>query len=242
MGWAAGLQAGIQLGNAFKQGQERRRMEEIQQATTNEFQDYSPSQTQQIQGLQKTDAYDVEAIPGVGGAAPTLRYTPKQGLDLQGDMPGAPIDVAPQRMTEFLGRRYEGELAPERMDSIRTRAMANAVSDPRLRQQMLMESTRADREAEEAPLRLRGLKQTTELGGVQLTAAQRAEQIAAANAQADATLAEMRANGTPINSKSLAELARNSGADYNNLLKNELNQLGFNEKTAAAAMKNLSTE
>jgi hypothetical protein len=120
--------------------------------------------------------------------------------------------------------------------------MAEATADPRLRQQMLMEATRAEREAQEAPLRLQSLQQGVTLGGVQLTAAQRAEKTAAANEQADVALAEMRAKGTPINSQSLAELAKSTGADYNNLLKNELNQLGFNEKTAAVEMKNLSKE
>ena len=145
MGWASGLQAGIQLGNAFNQGQERRRMEEIQGTTASELQDYSPSQLQQIQGLQRTDAYDVQAIPGENGAPPTLRYVPKQGLDLQGDMPSAPIDVAPQRMTSFLGQRYEGALSPERMESIRTRAMANAITDPLRRQQALLAVTGEER-------------------------------------------------------------------------------------------------
>lgn len=171
MGWASGLQAGLQLGRAFKEGQERRAMEEIQKASANEIQDYGTAGTQQIQGLQASGAYDVQAIPGAEGQAPTLRYTPKQGLDLQGDMPapaGAYIDVAPQKMTEFLGQRYEGGLAPERMESLRTRAMANAISDPRLRQQMLAEATRAEREAQEAPLRLEGLKQQVKLGGQQI--------------------------------------------------------------------------
>jgi len=140
MGWASGLQAGLQLGRAFKEGQERRAMEEIQKASANEIQDYGTAGTQQIQGLQASGAYDVQAVPGAEGTAPTLRYTPKQGLDLQGDTPapaGAYIDVAPQRMTEFLGQRYEGGLTPERMESLRTRAMANAMADPMRRQQAL---------------------------------------------------------------------------------------------------------
>jgi hypothetical protein len=148
MGWASGLQAGLQLGKAFKEGQERRAMEKIQGATANEIQDYSTAGTQQIQGLQASGAYDVEAIPAAPGQAPTLRYTPKQGLDLQGDMPapaGASIDVAPQRLTEFLGQRYEGGLTPERMETIRTRAMANAMTDPMRRQQALQNVTAEER-------------------------------------------------------------------------------------------------
>lgn len=155
MGWASGLQAGLQLGRAFKEGQERRAMEEIQKASANEIQDYGTAGTQQIQGLQASGAYDVQAVPGAEGTAPTLRYTPKQGLDLQGDTPapaGAYIDVAPQRMTEFLGQRYEGGLTPERMESLRTRAMANAMADPMRRQQALQNIT-AEERAQSAELR-----------------------------------------------------------------------------------------
>lgn len=151
MGWASGLQAGLQLGRAFKEGQERRAMEKIQSATANEIQDYGTSGTQQIQGLQASGAYDVQAIPGAEGQAPTLRYTPKQGLDLQGDTPapaGAYIDVAPQRITEYLGQRYEGGLTPERMETIRTRAMANAMTDPARRQQALLAVTGEERAQE----------------------------------------------------------------------------------------------
>jgi hypothetical protein len=245
MGWAEGLQSGLALGRAFKEGQERRKMEEIQNAAPTEMRDYSPSQTQQIRGLQDTNAYDVQAIPGAEGTAPTLRYTPKQGLDLQGDTPapaGAYIDVAPQRMTEFLGQRYEGGLTPDRMEALRTRAMAGAVADPRLRQQMLMEATRAEREAQEAPLRQKALEQQVGLGGVQLTAAQRAEKMLANNEAAQNALAELRSTNQPVTSQTLAQLAKTHGADYNTLLSSELNQLGFNEKTAAVEMKNLSRD
>ena len=157
MGWASGLQAGLQLGRAFKEGQERRAMEKILGATANEIQDYGTSGTQQIQGLQGSGAYDVQAIPGAEGTAPTLRYTPKQGLDLQGDTApaGAYIDVAPQRMTEYLGQRYEGGLTPERMETIRTRALANAMTDPMRRQQALQNIT-AEERAQAAELRAQG--------------------------------------------------------------------------------------
>ena len=174
MGWASGLQAGIQLGRAVKEGQERRAMEKIQGATANEFQDYGTAGTQQIQGLQTSGAYDVQAIPGAEGQTPTLRYTPKQGLDLQGDMPapaGAYIDVAPQRMTEYLGQRYEGGLAPERMETIRTRAMANAITDPARRQQALLAVTGEERAQKAAEYAAAGEKRTQAGFETQQTAA-----------------------------------------------------------------------
>ena len=186
MGWASGMQAGLQLGKAFKEGQERRAMEKIQGATANEFQDYGTAGTQQIQGLQASGAYDVQAIPGAEGQAPTLRYMPRQGLDLQGDMPapaGAYIDVAPQRMTEYLGQRYEGGLAPERMETIRTRAMANAMTDPARRQQALLAVTGEER-AQDAELRAKAAELRT-----QVTADQQASKFAT-----DSTVAGLNIN------------------------------------------------
>jgi hypothetical protein len=226
-------------------------MEEIQGATAKEMQDYTPAQTQMIQGLDvspDTGKFNVAALPGAEGQAPTLQYTPRQGLapagpeDYQSTAPSSPITIAPQKMTEFLGQRYEGGLTPERMESLRTRAMANAVSDPRLRQQMLAEATRAEREAAQAPLQQKALEQNVALGGVQLTAAQRAEQQSVANQNAQSALAVMRANNERIDSQILAQVAKEHGADFATLRNDELNQLGFNEKTAAVEMKNLSRD
>jgi hypothetical protein len=188
MGFAAGLQAGMAAAerglSAYDKARQQREFEAVQNATASELQDYTPSQTSQIQGLQGTDAYDVQAIPGAQGTAPTLRYTPKQGLDLQGDMPAAPLDVAPQRMTQFLGQRYEGELTPERMQGLRYQAMADVVAkqDPVRAMQMRQEALRMEREAARAPLELEqlrgsiaGQRQQQDLTGLQLKAAGRTE-------------------------------------------------------------------
>jgi hypothetical protein len=146
MGWASGLQAGLQLGRAFREGQERRAMEEIQKAqATNIDQGYTAQMGEQLQGIatardaQGNLAYQLTPQEGGAGYGLSVRnaeggYTPVEGPGIQ-----------PQRVTEFLGQRYEGGLTPERMDAIRTRAMANAVSDPRQRQQMLMAATAEER-------------------------------------------------------------------------------------------------
>lgn len=147
MGWASGLQAGIQLGRAILEGEERGRMEEIQKAqATNIDQGYTAQMGEQLQGIatardaQGNLAYQVTPQAG-GGYGLSVRnaeggYTPVEGPGIQ-----------PQRVTEFLGQRYEGGLTPERMDVLRTRAMANAVSDPRQRQQMLLAATAEERAA-----------------------------------------------------------------------------------------------
>lgn len=176
MGWASGLQAGLQLGRAFKEGQERRAMEKIQQEAPTESEGYTETQGRQLEDLAKSGGYDIvpQYAPAAEGQTQGLftgyQAVPKANLQDQAswDMPAAAQTIAPQRVTDFLGQRYEGGLAPDRVEALRTRAMANAISDPRLRQQMLSEATRAEREAQEAPLRLEGLKQQVKLGGQQL--------------------------------------------------------------------------
>jgi hypothetical protein len=153
MGWASGLQSGLQLGRAIKEGQERLAMEKIQGATADELEGYTEAQGRQLEGLAKSGGYDIvpQYAPADEGQTQGLftgyQAVPRAGLQDQasGDMPAAPQTYAPQRVTDFLGQRYEGGLAPERMETIRTRAMANAVADPRLRQQMLMSVTAEER-------------------------------------------------------------------------------------------------
>jgi hypothetical protein len=177
MGWAEGLQSGLALGRAFKEGQERRKMEEIQGATANEVQDYTPAGTQQIQGLQASGAYDVQAIPGAEGVAPTLRYVPKQGLDAGDAAAVRPMEIAPQKMTEFLGQRYEGGLTPERMESIRTRAMANAMTDPARRQQALLAVTAEERAQAGEKRAQQGFEAQQEMTGLTIEEARRQKKL-----------------------------------------------------------------
>ena len=145
MGWASGLQAGLQLGRAFREGQERRAMEDIQAATPTEIpQGYTQQMGEQLQGIATAKdaegnlAYQLTPQAGGGYGLATRNaeggYTPVEGPGIQ-----------PQRVTEFLGQRYEGGLTPERVDALRTRAMANAVTDPRTRQQMLMAASAEER-------------------------------------------------------------------------------------------------
>jgi hypothetical protein len=116
-GLAGGMQTGLQFGQAMRQ---RRMEDDLAQAYAKpeEFTDYTPEQQRQIRELQASGAYDVSAIPGAEGAAPTLRYAPRQGLDLQGDMPaveGAYIDVAPQQVQRYGGQTTAGRFDPTQL-------------------------------------------------------------------------------------------------------------------------------
>lgn len=243
-GLTGGFQSGLQLGQAMR---DKRQREELAQvfAKPESYQDYTPEQQRQIQGLQASGAYDVEAVPGAEGQAPTLRYVPKQGLDLQGDMPGGPIEVAPQQVQRYGGQTVAGQFDPMVLQGLRAREAARVVGaygDPVRAAQLEADALRMEREAKEAPLRQKVLEQNVALGGEQLTAAQRTNQMAAGNQKAQGVLAEMRANNQPITSQTLAQIAKDNNADYNTLLSAELNQIGFNEKTAAVEMKNLSRD
>jgi hypothetical protein len=197
------MQAGIQLGKAFKEGQERRRLEGIQNAKATEIeQGYTPQMGEQLQGIaaakdaEGREFYKLTPQTGGGYGLSTLNaeggYTPVEGPGIQ-----------PQRVTEFLGQRYEGGLTPDRVEALRTRAMAEGVSDPRMRQQMLMEATRAEREAEESPLRRQQLEQQVGLGKVQLGEAERKAE-AAGRMDAFNTEFNTLQNPTPEQLKTLA--------------------------------------
>lgn len=169
-GLSGGFQSGLQLGQAMR---DKRQREELAQvfAKPESYQDYTPEQQRQIQGLQASGAYDVEAVPGAEGQAPTLRYVPKQGLDLQGDMPGGPIEVAPQQVQRYGGQTVAGQFDPMVLQGLRAREAARVVGaygDPVRAAQLEADALRMEREAKEAPLRYKSLVQQVESGGLDL--------------------------------------------------------------------------
>jgi hypothetical protein len=143
-------------------------MEEIQAAKPVDIeQGFTPQMGEQLQGISTAkdaegrEFYKLTPQAGGGYGLSTLNaeggYTPVEGPGIQ-----------PQRVTEFLGQRYEGGLTPERMDAIRTRAMANAVADPRTRQQMLMAATAEERAAAGEARAQQGFETQQKLAGLQL--------------------------------------------------------------------------
>jgi hypothetical protein len=249
MGFASGFQVGAQaVERGLKMREEDRLREQLAKAYAQpeSFTDYTPEQIKEIQRLQATGAYDVNALPGAEGQVPTLRYTPRQGLELgQGDMPAPPTDFTPQQVQRYGGQTVAGQFDPTKLQGLQMREAARVVGasgDPVRASQLLAEANRLDREAIEAPLRQKGLEQQLALGGEQLTTAQRTNQLAIGNQNAQNALAEMRAGNKPITSQTLAKIAADNKADYNTLLASELNQIGFTEKTAAVEMKNLSRD
>jgi hypothetical protein len=127
-GLAGGMQTGLQFGQAIR----KRRMEdELAQAYAKpeEFVDYTPEQQRQIQGLQAAGGYDVQAVPGAEGQAPTLRYSARPGSMYYDDMgqPEAPIEVAPQRVQRYGGQTVAGQFDPAQLRGLQMREAARVL-------------------------------------------------------------------------------------------------------------------
>jgi hypothetical protein len=184
MGFASGFQAGS---NAVERGLKMRQEEKLKEelakiyADPESFNDYTPEQTQLIQGLTTGDsgAYDVSAIPAnAQGQPPTLRYTTKQGLDLQGDSPVS-MDFAPQPVQRYGGKTVAGQFSPEQTQGLRARAAARAVmasGDYRGAAQMFQQADDADYNAQRRPLELQGLRQNAKLTDSQINKNNRQEE------------------------------------------------------------------
>ena len=247
MGFAAGFQTGAQ---AVERGLKLREDEQLRQelakayAQPETFTDYTPAQQQQIQGLQTSGAYDVEAIPGAQGQAPTLRYIPKQGLDLQGDMPGGPIEVAPQQVQRYGGQTVAGQFDPNLLRGLQMREAARVVGasgDPVRAAQLLQQADDIEYNAKMRPLQEQATRQQLELGGVQLGAAKRTEATAVANNAAMQEMADLRTKG-PITQETISALATKHGADPTHLLNAELAQYNFTTASLEAESKALNKQ
>jgi hypothetical protein len=184
MGFAAGFQVGAQaVERGLKMREEDKLKRELAQAYAKpeEFTDYTPEQTRQIQGLQAAGGYDVQAIPGAEGQAPTLRYSARPGSMYYDDMgqPEAPIEIAPQRVQRYGGQTVAGQFDPTQLQGLQMREAARVVGasgDPVRAAQMLAEANRIDRDAEDRayqarirPIQEEQLRQQGILTGGQIT-------------------------------------------------------------------------
>ncbi len=247
MGFAAGFQVGAQ---AVERGLKMREEAELKRnlakayAQPESFTDYTPAQQQQIQGLQSSGAYDVEAIPGADGQAPTLRYMPKQGLDLQGDMPGGPIEVAPQQVQRYGGQTVAGQFDSNLLRGLQMREAARVVGasgDPVRAAQLLQQADDIEYNAKMRPMQEQATRQQLELGGVQLGAAKRTEATTVANNAAMQEMADLRTKG-PITQETISALAKKHGADPTQLLNTELAQYNFTTASLEAESKALNKQ
>lgn len=125
-GLTGGFQTGLQLGQQLRQ---RRMEDELAQvyAKPENAQGYTEADMAEMRRRQETGAYDIEGIPGAEGQPPTLRYTPRQGLDLQGDVPAAPTDFASQQVQRYGGQTVAGQFDPAVLRGLQMREAAGVL-------------------------------------------------------------------------------------------------------------------
>lgn len=190
MGFAAGFQVGAQ---AVERGIKIREEDELKRnlaqafAKPEEFVDYTPEQVKQIQGLQAAGGYDVQAVPGADGQAPTLRYTAKPQSMYYDDagQPEAPIEIAPQRVQRYGGKTVAGQFNPTELRGLQMREAARALgASGDVRGAALLEAQAEEQEfqAKYRPLQLQQLQgsiagqdQQRELTGLDIKQRKRTE-------------------------------------------------------------------
>jgi hypothetical protein len=213
MGFASGFQVGAQ---AVERGLKMREEDELKRglaeafkAPTTDF-GYTPEQMAEMRRMQTTDAYDIQAVPGAEGQVPTLRYAPRQGLDLQGDTPAPPTDFAPQQVQRYGGQTVAGQFSPDQIRGLQMREAARVIGasgDPVRASQLLQQADDIDYNAKLRPLQLESVKgqiagqaQERDLKGIQLKGLTRIEAEAAqatnfanyAAERPDAPIAELK--------------------------------------------------
>jgi hypothetical protein len=181
MGFASGFQVGSQ---AVERGIKLREEEQLKKQLAEAYKaptsglSYTSEQMDEMRRKQGLGIYDIEAVPGAEGQAPTLRYTPKQGLDLQGDVPAGPTDFAPQQVQMYGGRSVAGQFDPVALQGLQARRAAEAVGasgDFRGAAALQQQASDLEYQAKVRPLQLEQLRQQGLLTGLNLTAAQKAQ-------------------------------------------------------------------
>jgi Arc/MetJ-type ribon-helix-helix transcriptional regulator len=171
-----------------------------------------------------------------GNAAEQLNFRAQQRAAQSAPQP---IPLSRERVASFLGGRVEGDLTPERMETMRSRALANTIADPMERQRSLVQLDENERAARRA-------RQVEELTGLQIsgakTTAQRESEAAAreeANRTAILRVGEQLQAGGNIDIPTLYKFAGEAGADPAVLVKTAADFLNITEKSAEATTKKL---
>lgn len=218
MGWASGLQAGMQLGSTIRQGMLQNELaDEAKKYRVTEGA-YGPELQQNIDQVRALQAQNPEQAAQYEPAIQEL--TRRQGLT-------AP-DYSVSSGGYDGGKNYaSAQEAQTAMGAQRTQGLASVY-----RQQGEIEKA--------SELEARALQQKA--AGLQVGKLEREEKTAIGTQSASEELASLKAEGTPITSQVLADLAKKHKGDYNTLLAGETAQLGYDEKSSALELKNLKRD
>jgi hypothetical protein len=231
MGWASGFQAGSQVAkqalDTYNQIKQQQGLEAAF-AKPESYSDYSPEDVKRIQAAQTSGLYNVEAVPGAEGVAPTLRYTPKEGLspvaadDYRSPAPNAPIEIAPQQVQRYGGQTVAGQFDPNVLRGLQMREAARVVGangDPIRAAQLMQQAEDIEYQAQRRPLELEGLKQQVDTGKLTLEQQKRVAADAVKmdtfnNRFAEANAAAL-AEGRTLSPTEISNLAKESKLTYN---------------------------
>jgi len=226
MGFASGFQAGSQ---AVERGIKLREEEQLKQQLAEAYKaptsglSYTSDQMDEMRRRQGLGIYDIEAVPGAEGQAPTLRYTPKQGLDLQGDVPAGPTDFAPQQVQMYGGRSVAGQFDPVVLQGLQARRAAEAVGasgDFRGAAALQQQASDLEYQAKRRPLELAGLRQQSELNDAILAERRRVAKEQENITGARGALAAKRKEG-PLTAAIIADVSGEFGVEPTQFLKAE---------------------
>lgn len=131
-GLAGGFGTGLQFGQQLRQ---RRMEDDLAQAYAKPetSQGYTAETGQQLEELAKTGAYDIvpQYAPAAEGQTQGVftgyQAVPKAGLDLQGDMPAAPMSFNPQQVQDYGGRRVAGQFDPTQLRGLQMQEAARVL-------------------------------------------------------------------------------------------------------------------
>lgn len=254
MGFAAGFQVGQQaVERGLKMREEDKLKRELAQAYAKPetSQGYTAETGQQLEELAKTGAYDIvpQYAPAAEGQTQGVftgyQAVPKAGLDLQGDMPAAPMSFNPQQVQDYGGRRVAGQFDPMQLQGLQMREAARVIGasgDPVRAAQMMAEATRMEREAVESPLRLEALRTQVESGklglkksGFELTAAERAD----ADAQKMTDFTAWRSQNPQADFATTTAKAQELGISIDQQFKIASNMTGIKEQAFKASQQRI---
>lgn len=257
MGFAAGFQVGASaIERGLKMREEDKLKRELAQAYAKPetSQGYTAETGQRLEELANTGAYDI--VPQYGPAAEGqaqgvftgYQAVPKAGLDLQGDMPAAPMSFNPQQVQDYGGQRVAGQFDPTQLQGLQMREAARVIGasgDPVRASQLMAEASRIERAAIEDPLRLEALRtqvaagklgltkaeQDIETGTLTLTEKRRQEEAAknmnAFNVAFGAANAKAQEEGRTLGARDIADLAKAAKLSYsqeNELIASQVNR------------------
>jgi hypothetical protein len=235
------------------------RREGILTAQPEYSQGYTAEQGQQLEAMASAinpetgrPYYNVQA--GQGGnysVTPdfTEAQTPRTGMDTGSQYGVAPVELQTtglgragvvaqpipfnqQRVANFLGGRVEGDLTPERMETMRSRALANTLVDPMERQRSLVQLDENERAARRA-------RQVEELTGLQINRERETVTREQKNREATQALSQQLSSGNPPDVTQIYKLASDFGVDPAPLVKLAADNMGLTEEIAKAATEKL---